>query len=274
MSIFVISCSLYMQQQHSYDVDLLSLRWLVMSGFQYGTQEQQEEWSKTKFHSRQKYRGPRQSQRLGNRHAGFQKSDNHPESGSNTLESSLPTFEYISTIWQEHLSWSPLFTYVRLDVFAPWSVVTWRTRGGVAQSKRWAILYTFMCTRAVHIELNESMDSTRWVIALSRFFLQQSSWKQTKGQTLSEPVLLEQALSLGRTCLSAVGGPGQCVLSMMEKVYLHTLQPRCRCCTKTQNLQVGDVLLKEGQSPRNKWPMGPITATLLSSDEKVKKRLK
>ena len=46
----------------------------------------------------------------------------------------------------ERLSTSPPFTYVGLDVFGPWTVVTRRTRGGAAQSKRWAILFTCMST--------------------------------------------------------------------------------------------------------------------------------
>ena len=64
----------------------------------------------------------------------------------------------------------PPFTTVGLDVFGPWKIVTRRTRGGCAQSKRWAVLFTCMLTRAVHIELIESMYTDSFINALIRFF--------------------------------------------------------------------------------------------------------
>ncbi|XP_030605166.1 uncharacterized protein LOC115793807 [Archocentrus centrarchus] len=64
----------------------------------------------------------------------------------------------------------PPFTTVGLDVFGPWTVVTRRTRGGSAQSKRWAVLFTCMSTRAVHIELIETMSTDSLINALRRFF--------------------------------------------------------------------------------------------------------
>lgn len=64
----------------------------------------------------------------------------------------------------------PPFTTVGLDVFGPWTIVTRRTRGGSAQNKRWAILFTCMSTRAVHIELIETMSTDSFINALRRFF--------------------------------------------------------------------------------------------------------
>lgn len=64
----------------------------------------------------------------------------------------------------------PPFTTVGLDVFGPWYVVTRRTRGGGAQSKRWAVLFTCMSTRAVHIELIETMSTDSFINALRRLF--------------------------------------------------------------------------------------------------------
>ncbi|XP_033115696.1 uncharacterized protein LOC117115919 [Anneissia japonica] len=69
----------------------------------------------------------------------------------------------------ERLAQDPPFTYVGLDVWGPWSVVARRTRGGLAQSKRWAVLFTCMCSRAVHIECIESMDASSLINALRRF---------------------------------------------------------------------------------------------------------
>ncbi|KAI3367314.1 hypothetical protein L3Q82_008362 [Scortum barcoo] len=47
---------------------------------------------------------------------------------------------------------APPFTYVGVDVFGPWDIVSRRTRGGVSNSKRWAVMFSCMCSRAVHIE--------------------------------------------------------------------------------------------------------------------------
>lgn len=61
------------------------------------------------------------------------------------------------------------FTYVGVDVFGPWSVVTRRTRGGQASNKRWAVMFTCLSVRAVHIELVEEMSSSAFINALRRF---------------------------------------------------------------------------------------------------------
>ncbi|XP_065925824.1 uncharacterized protein [Magallana gigas] len=63
----------------------------------------------------------------------------------------------------------PPFSAVGVDTFGPWSIVTRKTRGGVAESKRWAIMFTCLTTRAVHIELVESMSSSSFINALRRF---------------------------------------------------------------------------------------------------------
>ncbi|XP_011487025.2 uncharacterized protein LOC105356652 [Oryzias latipes] len=70
----------------------------------------------------------------------------------------------------ERLKTCSPFSYVGLDVFGPWMVTTRRTRGGHAQSKRWAIMFSCMSSRAVHIEVIESLDTNSCVNALRRFF--------------------------------------------------------------------------------------------------------
>ncbi|KAL0151744.1 hypothetical protein M9458_052970 [Cirrhinus mrigala] len=74
----------------------------------------------------------------------------------------------------------PPFTHVGLDVFGPWSIVTRRTRGGSAESKRWAVLFTCMSTRATHIEVLESMSTSSFINALRRFFAIRGSSKQLR----------------------------------------------------------------------------------------------
>ena len=69
----------------------------------------------------------------------------------------------------ERLAPAPPFSYVGLDVFGPWQVCARRTRGGFANAKRWAVLFTCMTTRAIHIEVIESMDTSSFINALRRF---------------------------------------------------------------------------------------------------------
>ena len=75
----------------------------------------------------------------------------------------------MSDLPADRLTVAPPFTYVGLDAFGPWSVVTRRTRGGIANSKRWAILFTCLTTRAIHIEVIEEMTSSSFINALRRF---------------------------------------------------------------------------------------------------------
>lgn len=78
----------------------------------------------------------------------------------------------------ERLSTSPPFTYTGLDVFGPWSIVARRTRGGLACRKNWAVLFTCLSTRAIHIEVIESMDASSFINCLRRFFAIRGPSKQ------------------------------------------------------------------------------------------------
>ncbi|XP_061170421.1 uncharacterized protein LOC133179742 [Saccostrea echinata] len=69
----------------------------------------------------------------------------------------------------DRLEPAPPFTNVGLDVFGPWSVVTRRTKGGAANSKRWAVLFTCLSTRGVHIEVIEELSSSSFINAFKRF---------------------------------------------------------------------------------------------------------
>jgi hypothetical protein len=71
------------------------------------------------------------------------------------------------------------FTNVGFDVFGPWEVHTRKTRGGAAKSKRWELVFVLvfylafcwgLASRAIHIELLESMDTSAFICALRRFF--------------------------------------------------------------------------------------------------------
>ena len=60
----------------------------------------------------------------------------------------------------------PPFSNVGVDAFGPWQVVSRRTRGGIANSKRWGIISTCLVTRAVHIEVVDSKSSSAFINAL------------------------------------------------------------------------------------------------------------
>ena len=61
------------------------------------------------------------------------------------------------------------FTYVVLDAFGPWQIVTRRTTGGIAKNRRWAVMLTCLTVRAIHIETIQAMDTSSFLNALRRF---------------------------------------------------------------------------------------------------------
>ena len=77
--------------------------------------------------------------------------------------------QQMSDLPVDRLTPAPPFTFVGLDVFGPWSVVARRTRGGLAQSKCWAVLFTCLTIRAIHIEVITDMSSSCFINALRRF---------------------------------------------------------------------------------------------------------
>ena len=64
----------------------------------------------------------------------------------------------------------PPFTNVGLDVFGPWIIRTRKLRGGASESKRWRLVFTCLSSRAIHIEVLQSMDTRSFINALRRFF--------------------------------------------------------------------------------------------------------
>lgn len=88
---------------------------------------------------------------------------------------------------------APSFTQVGVDVFGPWTVCARRTRGGLLESKRWAVMFNSLVTRAVHIEVIESLSTSSFINALRRFIAIRGPAKlfafvQTEARTLLEHV--------------------------------------------------------------------------------------
>ena len=63
----------------------------------------------------------------------------------------------------------PPFTNIRIDVLGPWDIIARKTRGGLANAKRWGLMITCLVVRAIHIELLEEMTSSCFINALRRF---------------------------------------------------------------------------------------------------------
>ena len=84
----------------------------------------------------------------------------------------LPLHTSLGIGWDlpaDRLEPGPLFSNVGVDAFGPWQIVSRRTRGGIANSKRWGIIFICLVTRAVHIEVRDSMSSSAFINALRRF---------------------------------------------------------------------------------------------------------
>ncbi|XP_062614568.1 uncharacterized protein LOC134276324 [Saccostrea cucullata] len=74
----------------------------------------------------------------------------------------------------------PPFTYIGLDTFGPWTIATRKTRGGVSNSKRWAVLFTCLYTRAIHIEVIEELSSSSFINCLRRFISLRGNVKEIR----------------------------------------------------------------------------------------------
>ena len=74
----------------------------------------------------------------------------------------------MSDLPPDRLEPGPPFSIVGVDVFGPWNIMTRRSRGGCGQSKRWAVMFSCLTTRAVHIELIDEMSSSALINAVRR----------------------------------------------------------------------------------------------------------
>nr|XP_034339039.1 uncharacterized protein LOC117693077 [Crassostrea gigas] len=88
--------------------------------------------------------------------------------------------QLMSDLPEDRVSPNPPFSSVGIDKFGPWSVVTRKTRGGQANSKRWALLFTCLSTRAIHIEVIEELSSSSFINALRRFIALRGSLKEIR----------------------------------------------------------------------------------------------
>jgi hypothetical protein len=71
----------------------------------------------------------------------------------------------MSDLPEDRLHPGPPFTFIGIDTFGPWPIIHRKTRGGSAQQKRWAILFTCLVSRAIHIEVTEELSSSSFINA-------------------------------------------------------------------------------------------------------------
>ena len=77
--------------------------------------------------------------------------------------------QHITDLPSDRTETPPPFTNVGCDVFRLWTIQTRRLRGGALNSKLWGLVFTFLTSRAIHIEVLELMDVSAFICALRRF---------------------------------------------------------------------------------------------------------
>ena len=78
--------------------------------------------------------------------------------------------QLMADLLSDRLDTPPPFTNVGFDVFGPWNIQTRKLRGGAVNAKRWALIFTCLNCRAVHIEVLETMETSSFICVLRRFF--------------------------------------------------------------------------------------------------------
>ena len=78
--------------------------------------------------------------------------------------------QHMANLPPDRTETSPPFTNVGFDVFGPWEISMRRLRGDAANAKRRGLIFTCLSSRAIHIEVLETMDANSFICALRRFF--------------------------------------------------------------------------------------------------------
>ena len=70
---------------------------------------------------------------------------------------------------------APPFTYCGVDFFGPWHI-----QRGRAVVKRYGALFTCLASRAVHIEVTDSLETDSFINALTRFTCRRGSLREIR----------------------------------------------------------------------------------------------
>ena len=88
---------------------------------------------------------------------------------------STPSMQKMADLPVERLSTAPPFTYVGIDYFGPFCIKERRK-----ELKRYGALFTCMASRAIHIEVACSLDTSSFIQALRRFITRRGPVRQIR----------------------------------------------------------------------------------------------
>ena len=72
--------------------------------------------------------------------------------------------QLMSELPSDRLQECPPFTYCGVDLFGPFLI-----KNGRKEMKRYGVMFTCLCSRAVHIEVAHSLDNDSFILSLRRF---------------------------------------------------------------------------------------------------------
>jgi len=78
--------------------------------------------------------------------------------------------QHMANLPPDRTETSPSFTNVGFNVFGPWQISMRRLRGGAANTKCWGLIFICLSSRAIHIEVLETMDANSFICTLRQFF--------------------------------------------------------------------------------------------------------
>ncbi|XP_065929665.1 uncharacterized protein [Magallana gigas] len=202
----------------------------------------------------------------------------------------------------DRLTPGPPFSAIGVDVFGPWTVAARKTQGELSHSNRWAVLFTCLTSRAIHIEVIKEMRASSFINALRRFVSLRGPVKEIRsdrGTNFLGALDAIQADSvytgkgpirdyLRNNRITWIFNPphashrGESWERMIgisrnlsdtfwkrwKEGYLQNLQVRRKWCEERPDVKEGDVvLLRDKESHRGQWHMGLIVKTFGSSSD-------
>ncbi|XP_071802646.1 uncharacterized protein [Asterias amurensis] len=154
---------------------------------------------------------------------------------------------------EDRVESSPPFSYCGMDCFGPFI-----TKQGRKNFKRYGLLFTCLCSRAVHVELLDDLSTDAFINGLPLplpppgKFVPQDMYLRKRWRRVQ--YLTEQFWSRWR------------------KEHLQNLNRRQCWAKPRRNIEVGDiVLILEPEVARNRWPMGVVVVAAKDKDNLVRK---
>ncbi|KAJ8342594.1 hypothetical protein SKAU_G00325220 [Synaphobranchus kaupii] len=205
---------------------------------------------------------------------------------------------------RERMETTPPFTYCGMDCFGPFYV-----KEGRRELKCYGLLFTCLCSRAVHIELLDDMTTDAFINALRAFIALRRNVRQLGARR----EFLEAVKEMDQECIKQLGSgpqpltpnhiltmkssivlppPGGFVKedlylrkrwrrvqhlanefwSRWKKEYLLNLQQRQKWHKTHRNAKINDiVIVQDDTAPRNEWKLAKVTEVHPGEDGCVRK---